>query len=579
MTKTTTIINSTSLNNNEINEKEKDFKTFFIHENNLSIVKSITKTLLSYKHLENIINILLQQQLSLSAQDNLTLQQKELNKDIFWLLLNPIVMKAVLSNNSGGISTKDSISKINTYFKDNDLFQQAKSLHNELNTHNSSMLIRRLNKDWKNYFSSLKEFYNGNPKGLTGKPCFPKPKKLSKVFNYSLTLEPSKFSLKKIKQGLLGLNLGKKIFYTYIGKNIDYINSKKINNITISYSHGHIYYQFTYIHNDKLTIDNNNELNISKKKVVKEAGADVGINNLLSLFINDNTTQSLIISGKELISYNVHFNKRLAKTNELISNEVSFYKTIIGKNDKEYEVPESYTNLGKNLIHRREQLFERRKLYLDDYLNKMSKKVLTYLNLHKVNVLVLSKNLSFTKTTGEIKMIKKVKQKFYQIPFGKLLTLIENKSINYGIEVKWIDEAYTSKTSSISADVNNVKRKCKELRDKENKNLPINDIKKVTSNDLKGNRGVKKGLGRGMYKDTVIDKIMNADLNGACNHIKVYLESKSKDMINKLKQQNNYLWKWCNPVKIKSNHEFDKMIKNIKNLSQIVNRQNLLCEQ
>jgi IS605 OrfB family transposase len=575
MTKTTTIINSISLNNHEINEPEKDFKTFSVHEANLSIVNQITHSLLKYKHLENIINILLQQQLALSDNDNLTDTQKELYKDIFWLLLNPMLMKAVLSNTTGK-KYKDSISKINTYFKDNDLFQQAKSLHNQLNAHNSSMIIRRLNKDWKNYFSSLKDFYNGNKLGLTGKPSFPKPKKLSKVFNYSLPLEPSKFSLKKLKQGLLGLNLGKKMFYTYIGKNIDYIQSKTINNVTISYSHGHIYYQFTYLNNDKLNIDNK-EL-ILNKKVIKEAGADVGINNLLSLFINDNTTQSLIISGKELISYNVHFNKRLAKTNELISQQVLTYKTVLGKNDKTYEVPESYTELGKRLINRREQLFERRKLYLDDYLNKMSKKVLTYLNLHKVNLLVLSKNLSFTKTTGEIKMIKKVKQKFYQIPFGKLLNLIENKSINYGIEIKWIDEAYTSKTSSISADVSLVQKKGKELREKENKNLPIEENEKVTSNDLKGNRGVKKGLGRGMYKDTMIKKIMNADLNGACNHIKVYLGTRSKDMINKLKQQLNYLWKWCNPVKIKSNHEFDKILKNIKDLSQIVNRQNLLCE-
>ena len=52
MTKTTTIINSNSLNNNE---PEKDYKTFSVHESNLSIVKSITKTLLSYKHLENKI--------------------------------------------------------------------------------------------------------------------------------------------------------------------------------------------------------------------------------------------------------------------------------------------------------------------------------------------------------------------------------------------------------------------------------------------------------------------------------------------------------------------------------------------
>ena len=40
---------------------------------------------------------------------------------------------------------------------------------------------------------------------------------------------------------------------------------------------------------------------------------------------------------------------------------------------------------------------------------------------------MISKNLSFTKTTGEIKMVKKTKQKFYQIPFGRLLNLIEEK--------------------------------------------------------------------------------------------------------------------------------------------------------
>ncbi len=164
------------------------------------------------------------------------------------------------------------------------------------------MLIRRLNKDWSNYFVSLKEFNHGNPKGLTGKPSLPKPKKLSKVFNYSLPLEPSKFSLKKLKQGLLGINLGKKMFYTYIGKNIDYIISKNINNLTISYSHGHIYYQFSYTQNKKLLTENNEANTVKKKiKIIKEAGGDVGINNLLSLFINDNTTQSLIVSGKELM--------------------------------------------------------------------------------------------------------------------------------------------------------------------------------------------------------------------------------------------------------------------------------------
>lgn len=560
---------------------EKELKTFSIHETDLSLVKSISHSLFVYKHLENIINILLAHLLLQTDNIDLSSGNKEELKNIFWLLLNPIIMKAVLSNNSGGLKTKDSISTINTYFKDNTLFQQAKSLYKDLNDKNISMIIRRLNKDWKNYFSSLHDFYNGNPKGLTGKPSFPKPKKLSKVFNYSLPLESSKFSLKKLNQGLLGITVGKKMIYTYIGKNVYYIQNKTINNVTMSYSHSHIYYQFTYIQNNNkedLTPNNNNNKEVVE---IKEAGGDVGINNLLSLFINDNKTQSLIMSGKELISYNVHFNKRLAKTNTLLSQQVSAYKSIISKIDnKKYEVPEAYTQEGKKLINRREQLFERRKLYLEDYLNKISKKVLTYLQLNKVNLLVLSKNLNFTKTTGEIKMIKKTKQKFYQIPFGKLLHLIEQKSINYGIEVKWIDEAYTSKTSSISGDVNYVQSKGKVKREKESNNLSITEKELITANDLRGNRGVKKGIGRGNYRDTEIKKIVNADINGACNHIKVYLKDSSIDMINKLKQQEKYLWKWCNPKKIKSNHEFDKILieMNIKHLSQIVNRQNIVCE-
>ena len=41
------------------------------------LLNQITQTLLTYKHLENILNILLQQQLSLSEQDNLTIEQKK----------------------------------------------------------------------------------------------------------------------------------------------------------------------------------------------------------------------------------------------------------------------------------------------------------------------------------------------------------------------------------------------------------------------------------------------------------------------------------------------------------------------
>ena len=539
-----------------------ELKTFSIHENDLSFVRHIKAFLFQYKHLENILNILLQQQF-IYNQSLITHNDKHsaliLTKEIFNLLLNPVIMKAVLNKNSGGPKTRDNIAKVNHYFQHNQLFSQAIHTSNSLNDKNISMIIRRLKKDWSNYFSALKEFNYNNPKGLTGKPSYPKAKKLSQVFNYSLPLESDKFSLKKSNKGLLGITLGKKMFYVYIGKtginSKYYFKDKLINNVTVSYSHGHIYYNFTYTIKNNLTKINENKLPIETAS--KVAGGDIGLNNLLSLFIYDNDTTSLIISGKELISYNCYFNKQLAKTNELISQQVKVYKTIISKvNNKDYQVPEVYTHEGKRLIKRREQLFERRKLFMADYMNKMSKKILIYLSYYQVNELVLSKNLSFVKTDGSIHMNKKTKQKFYQIPFGRLLNLLESKVITYGINITWINEAYTSKTSSLSSNVVEVQEKsC-------NKEI-------ITPTDLKGNRGAKvKGkknnkLGRGLFKDSIVNKVINADLNAAYNHVKVGLKSINLKTTHEIMSK-MLLKKLCNPIKIKSNHEFDTLLRRLK---------------
>ena len=350
----------------KVKKENKELKTFSIHENNLSFVTHIKSLLFQYKHLENIINILLQQQFILNQQLKNTInedKEKELivGKEMFNLLLNPVIMKAVLNRNTGGIKTKEIIAKVNAYFQ----------------------------------------------------PSYPKAKKLSQVFHYSLPLESSKFSLRKSSKGLLGITLGKKIFYVYIGhtgiESKHYFKDKIINNVTISYSHGHIYYNFSY------SIKKDNSIKIKDSilptnRMLKIAGGDIGLNNLMSLFINDDDTTSLIISGKELISYNCNFNKKLANTNELISKQVKSYKTITSKvNNKEYQVPEVYTYEGKRLLKKKSQLFERRKLFMADYMNKIAKKIIIYLNYYKVTHLVLSKNLSFIKTDGSIKMNKKTK--------------------------------------------------------------------------------------------------------------------------------------------------------------------------
>ena len=276
------------------------------------------------------------------------------------------------------------------------------------------------------------------------------------------------------------------------------------------------------------------------------AGGDVGVENLLSLFVDDASTKSLIISGKKAISYNCFFNKKLAELNTRISHEVQT-RIPMTRADGTVTYIMKYTNRGQSLMKARSALYERRTLFFDDYMNKISKKVLQYLAKAGVTDLALSKNLSFTKTSGSIQMRSATKQKFYQIPFGKLLNLIESKAALYGIKVTWINEAYTSKTSSISADVCAVQKK---------------SPKTITPNDLNGNRGVKKAgdinnpLGRGLFRDFGMNKVLNADLNAACNHIKVAFGVSVQEL-------SRMLWKWCNPIKIKSNHEFDTLLKNM----------------
>ena len=548
-----------------VKSKEKKYlKTFSIHEKDLSLVHKFTHIILQYKHLENILNLLIAHEFN--NKDNKVEVSKQKSKEMFSLLLNKIIMKAVLKSNPGGEKTSYNIAQVNNYFNSQhvnfELFNQAKLACFHLNDKNIGEIVGRLHKDWSNFFVTLKKFNSNKSNNNLQKPSYPKPKKLSKVYNYSVPLEVSKFSMAKADKGLLGINLGNKMVYVkffnfnkdkFNGNKPKYLN-KKINSITVSLSHGHIYYNLQYIdekQNLKDNIKNKDLDNFSKKEEnSKIAGLDIGINNIASIFVNDNTTKSIIISGKELISYNCNFNKRLSKINEEISNEVIQYKEIINKQGNKQLIPEKYSQKGKLLQNRKSQLFERRKLYMDDYMQKLSKKITNYLCVNKVDSLVISRNLSFTKTTGEIKMVKKTKQKFYQIPFGRLLNLIKSKLTEKEINIVEINEAYTSKTSSLTGDIVKVQAKSK-------------GKKEILPNDLNGSRGSKiKGnlnnpLGRGLFKDMVINKIINADINAAVNHIKVGIDKLGYSNI----KINKELSKYCNPIKIKSNHEFDKLLK------------------
>lgn len=513
---------------------KKNLKTFSIHETNLDMANYFKKAILTHKHLENILNIIINKEI----EKVFSFPKEQRDFKLYNLLLNPMIMKAVIANCLGKDKTKDNIAFVNLALKEEPLLVDLKKLGTVLNDKNISSIVSRLKKDWSNTFKSLQKYY-AKPSSFSGKPSTPKAKKLSKVFNYSVPLEISKFSMTHIEKDKVGVTIYKKSKKIYL-KNNNYIKDKKINGLTVCLSHGHIYYDFNY-HATKKEFHQNNSKQISLNKPIKKAGLDIGVLNLFALFVNDLDTQSIIYKNGKILRYNALFNKNLAKLNEQIYLHTSEYKEI-KQDNKIIKIPVKYTDYGRHLIKKRSHLWNQRNLFMEGEMQKISSNILTFLKNNDVTDLVISKNLQFTKIDGSIKQRKKESQKFYQVPFGKLLNLIENKSINFNINITNINEAYTSKTSCLSSNVSEIQKKSK--------------AREITSNELNGVRGVKKGkIGRGVFKDTSLNKIINSDLNGAANHIKVGFPDTD------LSIYRNRLYKICNPKMIKSSNEFDLYIR------------------
>ena len=361
----------------------------------------------------------------------------------------------------------------------------------------------------------------------------PKPRKMSELTNYSIPLDnANSWSTKK---NLIGINLASKMRYFYIGKIIKdgKVLDKKIQSLSIKMRNKEIYLSFSYVNEEQVV---NSGLTDSKAHnlgsiISNSAGIDIGLNNLISLFIDDKESQSIIVDGARYKYYNSKFNRFITKLNNSISDEVIEYKIITKKDKTEVQIPIKWTKRGHRLKRYISFLYRKRNDFFETEFHKISKRVVEYLKINGVKQLVLSKNLAQLMNNGACNLRKKTKQNFIQIPFIQLIHYIEEKALKNGIEVIFIDEAYTSKTSCISGDVLAVQTKSKSNQ-------------KPTANEFKGTRAK-----RGLFKDIVLNKIWNADLNGAVNHIKVAFDSCFKWL-------KDALFKLCNPKVIKSANDF-----------------------
>ena len=203
----------------------------------------------------------------------------------------------------------------------------------------------------------------------------------------------------------------------------------------------------------------------TKENNNRVVGIDIGVNNLAAVV--SNVFVSFIINGRPLKSINQFFNKELAvaKSNLKIRHDKKKSKRI-------------------------NRLWRKRSNKVNDYLQKASTYLVNQFVSNDITTVVIGYNKNWKQ---DINLGKKNNQNFVQIPFRQFINMVAYKCYLEGITVYEQEESYTSKCSFL-------------------------DDEPIQKHEKYRGRRVKRGL----YK-TSTGKLVNADINGACNILKKFL--------------------------------------------------------
>ena len=301
----------------------------------------------------------------------------------------------------------------------------------------SRKVLTYLDQNWKSFFACIKSWVKYKEK-FTGKPNLPQylPKngKFNACFVDTGILKPTKKNPDTI--GLSSLSIRIKTDKKDIKEvNVQPLKTGKYK-INIIYKH------------EQKPVKPNNE---------KYCSIDLGLNNLMTLTSNE--SNPVLVNGRPLKSINQYYNKLKSK-----------YQSQLPKN--------IYSSKKIN------RLAEKRNNKINHYLHQSSKWLINYCLDNDLNTIIIGYNEGWKQ---EIKLGRKNNQNFVGIPYQRLIDMIWYKSMIEGIDVKYQEESYTSKCSS----------------------LDLEDIKR--HEEYKGKR-----ICRGLFK-TSTGKIINSDVNGSLN--------------------------------------------------------------
>ena len=230
----------------------------------------------------------------------------------------------------------------------------------------------------------------------------------------------------------------------------------KIQQVRLVPKGNHIIVEIIYNKECQIKQDNN-----------RYASIDLGLDNLCTL--TSNAAQSIIVNGKSLKSVNHHYNKTKAKLQSKLSN-------------------------NKHSSKRINRLTLRRNRKVKDYMHKVSRKIIEYMEANSLNTLFVGKNVGWK---DSINLGRINNQNFVSIPYNMLIQMLEYKCKLAGINVVIINEAYTSKCSFL-------------------------DREKISKHTSYVGRRVRRGL---FISSSGI--MINADVNGSLNIMRLGLEKQN----------------------------------------------------
>ena len=355
-----------------------------------------------------------------------------------------------------------------------------------LHSHNYQHCLKVLENNWKSYFNAIKD-YKKNPKKYLGCPRQPKYKNLNDRKNEIIFTNLAI----RFRDGLLMLSLSKAMQKKFGVKSLNFEVVDKLQSLI----------PFDKLQQIKIKWDNINKswylILIYEKENAKLdysfnniMSIDLGLNNLVTItFLND--SDSYIFNGKPVKA-----------VNNFVNRKISYLQMVEMKSKKTSKIKD--TKKIKKLRKYREN-------YINNYFHKVSREIINIAIKHRVKTIVI----------GDISLIKQemnYNKSFVQIPLQRLVGLLKYKAELVGMELKLQKESYTSGCSSL-------------------------DLEPINKSHYKKNRRIKRGL----FKSNK-GLLINADVNGSLNILRLYVKDKSIPELINLAEDKGFV---NNPIKLR----------------------------